>query len=346
MSLLAWRKIANQKEEVEKQIKNINNQIISSKLSDELGQIKFEKMFKPVTSRLDTQIEATKKLENKVVKEGEPEDMDGDEMPNFEPPPPIYEDDDEMPNFEPPPPIYEDDDEMPNFEPPQPIYERKRKEWDPISIKKATQKELNNERRALAEERRQVNALLGKLLKSGESHIKSGKYEGVSYDELLRKSENFTKQINRIEDQLLLTSQKKQRMEYKKVPFSASDLQEKSKKLKKTLRKTKSEAKPKSKPGIYKSLFDKMESMRSSTKPDSDTDSEFEGSGLNQNYKVIYYNNPEKLIKKLEVICGTLKAGNTSNEVKNQGISILDELLKLKRITKRIYEKIYNNHFI
>ena len=62
MSLLAWRKIANQKEEVEKQIKNINNQIISSKLTDELGQIKFEKMFKPVTSRLDTQIEATKKF--------------------------------------------------------------------------------------------------------------------------------------------------------------------------------------------------------------------------------------------------------------------------------------------
>ena len=86
--------------------------------------------------------------------------------------------------------------------------------------------------------------------------------------------------------------------------------------------------------------------MRKGTKPDSDTENEFEGSGLNQNHKVIYYNNPEKLIKKLEVICGSLKAGNTSNEVKNQGISILDELLKLKRITKRIYEKIYNNHFI
>ena len=208
-----------------------------------------------MTSRLHTQIEATKKLENKVVKEGEPEDMDGDEMPNFEPPPPIDEDDDEMPNFEPSPPIDEDDDEMPNFDPPPPIDddempnfdppppidedERKRKEWGPISIKKVTQKELNNERRALAEERRQVNALLGKLLKSGESHIKSGKHEGASYDELLRKSENFTKQIDRIEGQLLLTSQKKQRMEYKKVPFSASELQEKSKKLKKTPRKTK-----------------------------------------------------------------------------------------------------------
>ncbi|KAL9981502.1 hypothetical protein ACROYT_G010209 [Oculina patagonica] len=91
-------------------------------------------MFKPVTSRLDTQIEATKKLENKGVREGdplpeypiEPEDG-GDEMPNFEPPPPI--DEDEMPNFEPPPPI--DEDEMPNFEPPPPIDEDEMPNFEP-----------------------------------------------------------------------------------------------------------------------------------------------------------------------------------------------------------------------
>ena len=343
MSLLAWQKIADQKEEVENQIKNIRNQIISSKLSDELGQIKFAKMFKPVTSRLDTQIEATKNSENKGLK-------DGDEMPDFEPPPPIdeaqTEDEDEMPDFEPPPPIdeaqTEDEDEMPDFEPP-PLIERKRKEWAPSSIKKAKQKELDNERKYLAEERRHVNVLLGKLSKSGENYIKSGKYQGVSYDELLRKSKYFTKQIDRIEDRLLLTSQKKQRMEYKKVPFSASELQEKSRKLKKTPRKTKS----KTKPDIEKSLFNKIESMRRGTAPDSDREeNEWEGSGLNQNYKVIYYNNPEKLIEKLDVICGSINAGNSSNEVRNQGITILDELLKLKRITKRIHEKIYNNYFI
>ena len=334
MSISAWQKIAKQKNELENQIKNINNLIISSKLSDELGQIKYEKLLKPVTSRLDTQIELTKGLK------------DENEMPNFEPPEPIYEGEDEMPNFEPPEPIYEGEDEMPNFEPPEPIYEdkRKRKEWEPISNKKETQKELDNKRKDLANERRHVNVLLGKLSKSGNTQIKSGKYQGASYEELLKKSEDLTKQIDRIEDQLLMTSQKKQRMEYKKVPFSSLELQEKSKKLKKTPKKTKS--KPKTKPGIYKSLFNKMESIRSGTKPDSDTENEFEGSGVNQNHRVIYYNNPEKLIKKLEVICGSLKAGNTSNEVKNQGISILDELLKLKRITKRIYEKIYNNHFI
>ena len=188
-----------------------------------------------------------------------------------------------------------------------------------------------------------LNVLVGKLLKSGNPYIKSGEYQGASYDDLLKKSSDLTRQIDRIEDQLLITSQKKQRMEYKKVPFSSSELQEKAKKLKRTPRKTKS----KTKSIIEKSLLSKIESMRKDTKPDSDIEeNEWEGSGLNQNYKAIYYNNPEKLIEKLDVICGNIHAGNSSNEVKNQGITILDELLKLKRITKRIYEKIYNNYFI
>ncbi|KAL9952549.1 hypothetical protein ACROYT_G039818 [Oculina patagonica] len=128
-------------------------------------------MFKPVTSRLDTQIEATKKLENKGVREGdplpeypiEPEDG-GDEMPDFDPPPPINEtqtedeDEYEMPDFDPPPPIdeaqTEDEDEMPDFDPP-PSIEQKRKKWDTS----ADQKELDRQRESLAEERRQIEGM-------------------------------------------------------------------------------------------------------------------------------------------------------------------------------------------
>ncbi|KAL9952870.1 hypothetical protein ACROYT_G040194 [Oculina patagonica] len=125
-------------------------------------------MFKPVTSRLDTQIEATKKLNNKGLKELDPlpefpidEDEDEDEMPNYPPPPPINEtqtedeDEYEMPDFDPPPPIdeaqTEDEDEMPDFDLP-PSIERKRKKWDTS----ADQKELDRQRESLAEERRQI----------------------------------------------------------------------------------------------------------------------------------------------------------------------------------------------
>ncbi|KAL9986004.1 hypothetical protein ACROYT_G000057 [Oculina patagonica] len=126
-------------------------------------------MFKPVTSRLDTQIEATKKLNNKGLKELDPlpefpidEDEDEDEMPNYPPPTPIdeaqTEDEYEMPDFDPPPPIdeaqTEDEDEMPDFDPP-PSIEQKRKKWDTS----ANQKELDRQRESLAEERRQIDAM-------------------------------------------------------------------------------------------------------------------------------------------------------------------------------------------
>ncbi|KAL9987187.1 hypothetical protein ACROYT_G001446 [Oculina patagonica] len=262
-------------------------------------------MFKPVTSRLDTQIEATKKLENKGVREGdplpeypiEPEDG-GDEMPDFDPPPPINEtqtedeDEYEMPDFDPPPPIdeaqTEDEDEMPDFDPP-PSIERKRKEWSPSSINKSKQKELDNERKYLAEERRRVNVLLGKLNKSGKNYVKTGKYRGLTYDDLLKQSDNFTKQINNIENQLLLTKQKIQRMEYKRVPFTSFDLQESSKKLKKT---PKSKSKIKSKPTIVKSLFDKIDAIRKDTAPDSDSDREevWEEASKKKNEGTVYFN--------------------------------------------------------
>ncbi|KAL9963810.1 hypothetical protein ACROYT_G027355 [Oculina patagonica] len=194
--------------------------------SYELGQIKFTKMFKPVTSRLDTQIEATKKLENKGLKERDPlpeypsetEDEDEDEMP---PPPPPIEDGDEYEMPEPPPIEDGDEYEMDDYElppPPPPPPPQKRKKWDTS----ADQKELDRQRESVAEERRQI------------------------------------------------------------------------------------------------------EGMRRDTAPDSDReDDEWEGSGLAHNYKAIYYRDPEKLIEKLDVICGSINAGNSSNEVRNQECKII-----------------------
>lgn len=57
MIISKWKKISKEKEENENQIKMINNQICMTKLEDEIGQIKFNKMFKPKTSRLDAQID-------------------------------------------------------------------------------------------------------------------------------------------------------------------------------------------------------------------------------------------------------------------------------------------------
>ena len=166
MSISAWQKIAKQKNEVENQIKNINNLIISSKLSDELGQIKYEKLLKPVTSRLDTQIELTKGLKDDEIPNYTQHEsiVDRDEMPDYTPPPSLI-DDDEMPDHTPPPSLI-DDDEMPDHTPPPSLidddemsdFKQKRKEWEPSSIKKIDQQELDKERSVLAEKRRRVKS--------------------------------------------------------------------------------------------------------------------------------------------------------------------------------------------
>ena len=49
---------------------------------------------------------------------------------------------------------------------------------------------------------------------------------------------------------------------------------------------------------------------------------------------VVFYNNPQELLKKLAVILGEMQAGNTSLKMRNMGQTILDTLLEKKSISK------------
>lgn len=63
------------------------------------------------------------------------------------------------------------------------------------------------------------------------------------------------------------------------------------------------------------------------------------GSGLRA------YNNPQDLLKKLEIIISEIIAGYISRKMKNTAVSILDTLLKSKIINKSQHEKLYENYF-
>ncbi|KAL9954737.1 hypothetical protein ACROYT_G042311 [Oculina patagonica] len=55
------------------------------------------------------------------------------------------------------------------------------------------------------------------------------------------------------------------------------------------------------------------------------------GSGIRRKHRggyVMFFNDPKKLLKKLEIIIGSINAGNTSVEMRNMGVAILDTLLK------------------
>ena len=60
---------------------------------------------------------------------------------------------------------------------------------------------------------------------------------------------------------------------------------------------------------------------------------------------VMFFNDPKQLLKKLELIIGELIAGNTSIQMRNMGVNILDTLLKIATINRSQYNKIYNNYF-
>ena len=60
---------------------------------------------------------------------------------------------------------------------------------------------------------------------------------------------------------------------------------------------------------------------------------------------VMFFNDPKQLLKKLELIIGEVLAGNTSIQMRNMGVNILDTLLKMSTINRPQYNKLYNQYF-
>ena len=56
MSMKKWRQLVSEKAEVEQQNESILAAIKNNKINEELGQLSGEKLFKPITSRLDTRV--------------------------------------------------------------------------------------------------------------------------------------------------------------------------------------------------------------------------------------------------------------------------------------------------
>ena len=71
------------------------------------------------------------------------------------------------------------------------------------------------------------------------------------------------------------------------------------------------------------------------------------GSGLRRKKggSIRFFSNPKELLKKLEVIIGSILAGNTNQGIRNTGVEILDFLLKEGAINKSQHEKLFKNYF-
>ena len=59
-----------------------------------------------------------------------------------------------------------------------------------------------------------------------------------------------------------------------------------------------------------------------------------------------FYNDSKDLLSLLELINGSIDAKNDNSKMKNRGMAILDELLKLGAISKDQQEKLYIGYLI
>ena len=72
------------------------------------------------------------------------------------------------------------------------------------------------------------------------------------------------------------------------------------------------------------------------------------GSGMRKTKrggKIMFFNNPTEMMKKLELIIGSIAAGNNSIELRNTGVALLDILMRNAILNKAQYNKIYKNYF-
>ena len=60
---------------------------------------------------------------------------------------------------------------------------------------------------------------------------------------------------------------------------------------------------------------------------------------------VMFFNDVNQLLKKLELIIGEVLAGNTSITMRNMGVNILDTLLRMSTINRPQYNKLCNKYF-
>ena len=73
--------------------------------------------------------------------------------------------------------------------------------------------------------------------------------------------------------------------------------------------------------------------------------SDIKGRRIKRGGNVMFFNDTKQLLKKLELIIGEIIAGNTSINMRNMGVNILDTLLRMSTINRPQYTKLYNQYF-
>ena len=336
MSLLRWKELAKSKSELGNKINYVHNAITQHKIGEMTSQESFTKVFKPVTSKLDDVIDSNLNLgmpqkRRRPLKKGEVpnygidiedevEDMGLDDLFGDYVPP------QQEKQIVPKPPTYE--------ESLADVLEGKKEIYiDPQYLSENPQ-ELPPE----YDDDEEVDYTIDDedLIKETLEDIGIPDYENVELT--LNKQEMTPKTTKAYLNKIIKNANFKRKQlsgfkanvtkQYKKGQISEADRQIKNKRID-NARVVLNE--------YIKHYDTKLKTMKGSG---------IKGRGRRQRGgNVVFFNDVKQLLKKLELIIGEVIAGNTSIQMRNTGVSILDMLLKMAKINRSQYNKLYNQYF-
>ena len=328
MSLLKWKEMAQKRSELGKKINAVRETIKQKTISDQMGQVEAAKLFEPITSGL-RDIAAPKAPLRRLKKRGPVPDygiaIDDEDIPDFGledlfgeqvlpqndkqlvPKPPSYED------------VLEDlaSGEKKMYIDPEYMYE-------PEDLPPEYEEEDGPDYGIIEEDR--INQALDGLSLPN--------YDVVEL-RLNQEDMNIVKRKSYLKK--ILKNVKDQRF---KLTGYSTDV---TKKLNSgSISEAEAQMRRKVIKDTRKVLTDYIEYNNQRLK-------NIEGSGLKKKTKkggqVMFFNNPTEMIKKLELIIGSMVADNNNIELRNTGVALLDILLKNSILNRSQYNKIYKNYF-
>ena len=331
MSLLKWKKLAKQKTELGNKINFVHDTILKKQLGEKTSQESLQKVFKPITTKLDDVAFRNlniPRLKKRSRNRGVPdyavgvEDEDGG-IPNYG----LDDFFDEglapenKKQIVPKPPTYE--------ESLKDILEGKKQIYvDPQYFPEEPQDmppeyEEDEEIDYALDEEDSANMILDELDLSNYDDI----------EKQLNQPEMTPRKIKRYIDKKLIDANiKRNQLKGYKSQVSKAYNKGKMSEAQKTL--------------DYKRIDNARTVLNQYIKHYENKVKMMKGSGLKKRGgNIVFFNDVKQLLKKLELIVGEILAGNTSIEMRNTGVAILDMLLKTSKINKAQHEKLYKTYF-
>ena len=330
MSLLKWKKLAKQKTELGNKINFVHDTILKNQLGEKTSQESLQKVFKPITTKLDDvafrNLNIPRLTKKRGKKLGVPDygiALEDEDIPDYDLD--DFFDEGLVPENEkqivPKPPTYE--------ESLKDVLEGKKQTYvDPQYFPEEPQDmppeyEEDEEIDYAMDEEDSANMILDDL--------------GLSnYDDI-------EKQLNQPE----MTQRKIKKYVNKKLKdaeFKRNQLKGRKTQVSRAYKK--GEIGEAQKTMDYKRIDNARAVLNQYIEHYGNKVKMMEGSGLKKRGgNIVFFNNVKQLLKKLELIVGEILAGNTSIEMRNTGVAILDMLLRTSKINKAQHEKLYKTYF-